>query len=65
MKITDFDKVRNYKISRTENVFLKQMFQEYIDANSCFEDYSSPEIEGHFETFKHAWIMANIIMEND
>lgn len=63
IEITDWDKVRNYKMSQAEEKLCKKIFQEYLEGNSGFDDCSNPQLESFYETFKHGWIMCQIFFE--
>jgi hypothetical protein len=58
MRLTDWDEVSNYEWKGIEEIIVKKLFEEYLDANSCFEEMSKPEIEDHYRSFKHGWYMA-------
>lgn len=47
-------------ISATEEAVIKKSFQIHIDGNSCYEDCSTPELNGLYEIFKCSWIMSQM-----
>jgi hypothetical protein len=56
------EKLRDYKISKTEEKIIKKSFLEYIEpCNNSFENISQPEFDQFYEFFKTGWILANII----
>jgi len=61
--VIDWDKFHYYNMSPAESRLLQKIIAEYIDANSCFEDKSSAEMKDFEETFKNAWIIANLFLE--
>lgn len=65
MKIyTNWDDVRNKPFTKWEEIYLGQLFTEYLEGNGLveeFEDMNQPEFDNYFEVFKHGYLMCRLM----
>lgn len=63
--ITNWEKVRNYKLNKPEKMIVKKLFEEWINPknNSFYEDKTTNELQEFYNVFEAGWIVANIWFE--
>ena len=61
----DWQELRNQSlpgmpVQRTRDSVIRKAFKQYAEGNSWFEELSSVELNGEYETFKMGWIISNM-----
>ena len=63
-EITNWDRVEKHTVSKVEENIISKLLIEYFEGNDVdWEDMSQPEVDFLYSTFKHGYIMAQILSE--